>query len=241
MPDEGFAGRVAAVFGGSGGIGRSIIHALQAAGAQTVSLDVVAPQPPDFPWITCDVRDDVSVASAVQQVLQKHERLDFAIYAAGVSSDAVLWKLSLEEWDRVLGVNLRGAFLALRHVIPAMRAGGGGRIVLIGSINGSRGKFGTSAYSASKAGLVGLARTAARELGRFGICVNVIEPGWVRTPLTERLPEKFRAEAERETLLGSLTEPKDIAAAVCFLCGSGGRRITGQILRVDAGQFLGGC
>jgi NAD(P)-dependent dehydrogenase (short-subunit alcohol dehydrogenase family) len=111
--------------------------------------------------------------------------------------------------------------------------------VLIGSINGSRGKFGTSAYSASKAGLIGLAKSVARETGRFRILVHVIEPGWVRTPLTERVPEQVREAARAESLLGTLLDPHDIAAAVRFLCGRSGRRITGQILRVDAGQYLG--
>jgi len=121
-----------------------------------------------------------------------------------------------------------------------MRQGKGGRVVLIGSINGSRGKFGTSAYSASKAGLIGLAKSVARETGRFGILVNVIEPGWVRTPLTEALPKEIQQAAEAESVLGSLLDVSDVASAVLFLCGPGASRITGQILRVDAGQFLGG-
>ncbi len=115
----------------------------------------------------------------------------------------------------------------------------GGRVVLIGSINGSRGKFGTSAYAASKAGLLGLAKSVARETGRFGVLVNVVEPGWVRTPLTDALPDKAREAAVAESPLGELLEPADIAAAVLFLCGPGASRITGQILRVDGGQYLG--
>ena len=135
-------------------------------------------------------------------------------------------------------MNLRGAFYLLRHVIPVMRDGGSGRVILIGSINGSRGKFGASAYAASKAGLIGLAKSVSRETGRFGIRVNVVEPGWVRTPMTEALPEELRQRALDETLLGELVEPEDIAAAVTYLAGPGGRRITGQILRVDAGQYV---
>ena len=114
-------------------------------------------------------------------------------------------------------------------------------MVLIGSINGSRGKFGTAAYSASKAGLLGLAKSVARETGRFGITVNVIEPGWVRTPLTDALPKEILAAAEAESALGTLLDVTDIAAATLFLCGPGASRMTGQILRVDAGQFLGGA
>ena len=121
-----------------------------------------------------------------------------------------------------------------------MREGGnGGRVVLIGSINGSRGKFGTAAYSASKAGLLGLSKTVAREAGRFGVLVNVVEPGWVRTPLTEKIPPQIREAALAESLVGSFLDPEDVASAVLFLCGPGGKRITGQILRVDGGQFLG--
>jgi 3-oxoacyl-[acyl-carrier protein] reductase len=233
-------GRVAVITGGSGGIGSAILCALADAGATAISLDLVAPaSPPATPFLPCDVREDASVGDAVRAVVQQHGRLDLAIYAAGVSREAVTWKLAVDDWDLIHAVNLRGAFLVLRHVIPAMRQAGGGRVVLIGSINGSRGKIGTAAYSASKAGLLGLAKTAARETGRFGICVNVVEPGWVRTPLTETLPEDVREAARRETLLGTLTEPADVASAVRFLCGPGAARITGQILRVDAGQLLG--
>jgi NAD(P)-dependent dehydrogenase (short-subunit alcohol dehydrogenase family) len=136
-------------------------------------------------------------------------------------------------------VNLRGAFLLVRHAIGEMRRGGsGGRIILIGSINGSRGKRGTAAYSASKAGLVGLAKSVAREVGRFDITANVVEPGWVRTELTESAPEGVRSAALAETQLGALVEPQDVAAAVLYLCSEGARRVTGQILRVDSGQHM---
>jgi len=234
------AGKTAVVTGGSGGIGSAIVRSLQQAGATAASLDLSAPPDRDLAWLQCDVRSDESVQSAVQQFFQQHGRLDLVVHAAGISREAVVWKLAVEEWDRVQAVNLRGAFLLLRHAIPRMRQGEGGRIVLIGSINGSRGKFGTAAYSASKAGLLGLAKTVARETGRFAITVNVIEPGWVRTPLTEALPAEIRRAAETESLLGTLLDVSDISAAAMFLCGPGGRRITGQILRVDAGQFLGG-
>ena len=232
-------GRIAVVTGGSGAIGQAIARALQNAGAYVSLLDVASPKGDALPWIECDVRDDSSVAHAVGEVTRKHGGVDIAVHAAGVSRDAVVWKLSLEEWDFVQSVNLRGAFLLIRHIVPLMRARSGGRIVLIGSINGSRGKFGTSAYSASKAGLLGLAKTVARETGRFGVLINVIEPGWVRTPLTESVPQTIRDSALAESLVGTLVEPEDIGHAVTFLCGPGGGHITGQVLRVDGGQFLG--
>jgi 3-oxoacyl-[acyl-carrier protein] reductase len=232
--------KVAVITGGSGAIGGAIIQALQRAGATAFSLDVAPPTGADTLWIKCDLRDDASVASAVAEVVRRHGRIDIAIHAAGVSRDAVVWKLSLDDWDLVQGVNLRGAFLLLRHVAPVLREKqSGGRVVLIGSINGSRGKFGTAAYSASKAGLLGLAKSVAREVGRFGVLVNVIEPGWVRTPLTEKVPQKIQEAALAESLVGSFLDPEDVAAAVLFLCGPGSKRITGQILRVDGGQFLG--
>ena len=113
------------------------------------------------------------------------------------------------------------------------------RIVLIGALQTARGKFGTSAYSASKAGLIALAKTVAREVARLGMLINVVEPGWVRTPLTDSLPQAVRDAALAESLVGKYVEPADVAAAVTFLCGPGAQQITGQILRVDGGQSLG--
>jgi len=203
-----------------------------------ISLDVSPPSNKEIPWIKCNLCDDASVAAAIAEVARGHQRIDLVIHAAGVSREGVIWKLTVEDWDLIHTVNLRGAFLLLRHTIPVMRQRGG-RIVLIGSINGSRGKFGTSAYAASKAGLLGLAKSVARETGRFGVLVNVVEPGWVRTPLTDALPDKARENAVAESPLGQLLEPSDVAAAVLFLCGPGASHITGQILRVDGGQYLG--
>ena len=231
-------GKIAVVTGGSGAIGSAIVAGMERLGACAVSLDITPPAGAP-PFQECDVRDDASVASAIAKVRQIHSRIDLVVHAAGVSREAVLWKLAVEDWDFVNSVNLRGAFLLLRHAIPVMRAGEGGRIVLIGSINGSRGKFGTAAYSASKAGLIALAKTVAREVARFGILINVVEPGWIRTPLTEALPPAVRDAARAESLIGKYVEPADVAAAVAFLCGAGARQITGQILRVDGGQSLG--
>jgi len=229
--------KIAVVTGGSGAIGSAIIAGLEQQGARAVSLDVAPPSAGLFQ--ECDVRDDGSVAEAIANIRRTYGRLDLVVHAAGVSREAVVWKLALEDWDFVQSVNLRGAFLLLRYAIPVMRTGEGGRIVLIGSINGSRGKFGTSAYSASKAGLNALAKTVAREVARLKILINVVEPGWVRTPLTDGLPQTVRDAALAESLVGRYVEPADVAAAVTFFCGPGAQQITGQILRVDGGQSLG--
>ena len=233
-------GGTAVVTGGSGAIGQAIVQSLRSTGVTTFSLDLIRPPDSNVPFVNCDVRDDASVGRAVATVVSQHGGIDIAVHAAGVSRDAVVWKLSVEDWDVVHSVNLRGAFLLVRHVLPVMRQKKtGGRVVLIGSINGSRGKFGTAAYSASKSGLLGLAKSVAREVGRFGVLVNVIEPGWVRTPLTQRVPAEIQDAALAESLIGNFLDPTDIASAVAFLCGSGAKGITGQILRVDGGQFLG--
>jgi 3-oxoacyl-[acyl-carrier protein] reductase len=220
-------GKVALVTGGCGGIGDAIVHALERRGATCVSLDLVAPSRAGVNWLQADVTSELSVQSAIDTLAEEHGRIDMVVHAAGISRDAVIWKLSPEAWDQVHAVNLRGAFLLLHHVIPVMRRGDGGSIVLLGSINGSRGKFGLSAYAASKAGLLGLSHSVARETGRMGIRVNVVEPGMVNTAMTESLPKPILEAA-----------PEDVAQAVAFLCGPESRHITGQVLRVDGGQYL---
>ena len=232
------AGQVALVTGGAGGIGKAIVAAFREEGGTAVGFDMARAFSSDPDLLRGDVSRDDDVRGAVETVFKRHGRLDCLVHAAGITRDRVVWKLSPEDWDQVQQVNLRGAFLLLRHGVPVMREGGGGRVVLIGSINGSRGKFGQTAYAASKAGMIGLARSAARETGRLGIRVNVVEPGMVRTPMTETLPEEFRKAAIEESLLGRLAEPEDIAASVLFLCGPGGGHITGQVIRVDGGQYL---
>jgi len=122
---------------------------------------------------------------------------------------------------------------------PVLRTGGDGAIVLVSSINAERGKAGQANYAASKAGLIGLARTAAREMGRYGIRVNVVSPGWVDTSMTAVLAPEFRQRALDETVLGRVGTPCDIAGPVLFLCSPLSRHITGQVLRVDGGQLIG--
>jgi acetoacetyl-CoA reductase/3-oxoacyl-[acyl-carrier protein] reductase len=156
-----------------------------------------------------------------------------------VVRDAVLWKLDDQAWSDVLRANLDSAFHLLRATVPRMRAAGGGSIVLVSSINGERGKLGQANYAASKAGLIGLARTAARETGRFGVRVNVVSPGMVRTPMTASLPPEVVRAAEAEATLGRIAEPDDVARAVLFLVSDLSRHVTGQVLRVDGGQLIG--
>ncbi len=139
----------------------------------------------------------------------------------------------------MLATNLDSAFYLVRAAVPLMRRSGPGAIVLVSSINAERGKVGLAPYAASKAGMNALARTAARELGAFGIRVNAVAPGWIETPMTDRLPEELRQRARDESALGRMGQADDVARAVLFLTTEWSRHVTGQVLRVDGGQLIG--
>jgi acetoacetyl-CoA reductase/3-oxoacyl-[acyl-carrier protein] reductase len=143
------------------------------------------------------------------------------------------------DWAEVLRVNLDSAFRLLRFAAVRMRAQKGGAVVLVGSINGERGKAGQANYAASKAGVIALARCAARELGRHGARVNVVNPGLIDTAMTAQLPADVRARAVDESALGRAGQPRDVAAAILFLCSAASAHVTGQVLRVDGGQHIG--
>ncbi len=233
-------GRVAAVSGGAGAIGSAICARLLECGASVYCIDRPGRQPPDGATpVDCDMTDATAVATAVSDIERRAGRLDIVVHAAGISRDGRLWKTTAGDWDLVLATNLGSAFHLLHAVVPVMRRTGAGAVVLISSINGERGKVGLSAYSASKAGLNGLARTAARELGSFGIRVNAIAPGWIDTAMTAGVPAELRQRACAESALGRLGEPDDVARATVFLASDLGRHITGQVLRVDGGQLIG--
>jgi acetoacetyl-CoA reductase/3-oxoacyl-[acyl-carrier protein] reductase len=233
-------GRVAVVTGGAGAIGSAICARLIECGAAVNSLDLPGkPAASGATSIACDVTDAAAVAAAIADVERRAGGLDVVVHAAGVSRDGRLWKTTAEDWQHVLSTNLTSAFHLLHAAVPVMRRTGAGAIVLISSINGERGKVGLAAYSASKAGVNGLARTAARELGGFGIRVNVIAPGWIETPMTAHVPEEARRRALDESTLGRFGEPDDVARSVVFLVSDLARHVTGQVLRVDGGQLIG--
>jgi NAD(P)-dependent dehydrogenase (short-subunit alcohol dehydrogenase family) len=231
-----FSGHRAIVTGGCRGIGRAIADALHAAGAEVHVFDVSQPEP-SFPhhFASVDITDSAAVDVAVTALPSAATLL---VNNAGITRDRSLAKMSDAEWAAVIGTNLTGAFNMIRAVGPHMAARGFGRIVNITSINGLRGKFGQANYAAAKAGLIGLTKTAAREFGKKGINVNAVAPGMVMTEMARALPPEIVAKSSDEAALRDLAEPTDISDAVLFLLSDGARAITGEVLRVDAGQYI---
>ena len=233
-------GKVALVTGGSGGIGSCLVELLLRAGAEVISLDRPGLEPPPGAQaLPCDLADRQSIDAQMARVAARYSSLHLLVHCAGITRDAVLWKLDDAAWDEVMRVNLDSAFHLLKRLVPLLRQSGEAAVVLVASINGERGKFGQANYSASKAGLIGLGRTAARELGRFGIRVNVVSPGMISTPMTRDLRPEIRERAVEESALGRPGTPEDVARACLFLASPLARHITGQVLRVDGGQLIG--
>jgi 3-oxoacyl-[acyl-carrier protein] reductase len=231
--------RLALVTGGSGGIGSAIVAGLADEGCR-----VAAVQHGEFDVkgatlsLDRDVANFASAQDTVAHVADRFGGLDILVCCAGITSDRVSWKMSEEEWDRVLDVNLKGAFNYCRAAVPWLKRSSAGRIVSIASINGLRGKFGQANYAASKGGLIALTKTLARELGRSGTTVNAVAPGLVETPMADAIPPEFVEAAKAESVLDRVAAPADVADLVLFLCSDRARHVTGECIRVDGGQYI---
>jgi 3-oxoacyl-[acyl-carrier protein] reductase len=187
----------------------------------------------------CDVRDSAAVAAFVAEADQALSGLHILVNNAGIARDRALWRMEDDEWRDVLDVNLTGAFNMIRAVAPVLRAQQHGKIVNIASVHGLRSEFGLANYAASKAGMIGLTRSAAVELGPSNINVNAVAPGYIRTTrLTNGVSPEVLDRARDRTVLGRLGDPHDVANVVVFLCSERARHITGAVIPVDGGHTL---
>ena len=243
-------GKVAIVTGGSMGIGHAIALDLAAHGADVAinyrkhadEANAVVAEIEKVGRRGLAVQSDVaSFADAqrmVDTVREKFGRLDILVNNAGVNRDGVVWKMTESQWDEVLDTNLKGYFNYIRAAAPVFMEQGSGKIVNITSINGLRGKFGQSNYSAAKAGIVGLTKAVARELGKFSVNVNAVAPGLIETDMMKEAPQDVKDKALAEIVLGRLGAPEEVAHTVTFLCSDYARHITGEVIKVDGGQYI---
>jgi 3-oxoacyl-[acyl-carrier protein] reductase len=243
-------GKNAIVTGGSLGIGRAIAVALAEAGANvalnyrrhdTEAKQVVAEIEAlgrRGLAVQADVASFDSAQAMVDTVAETFGGLHILVNNAGINRDGVIWKMTEEMWDEVLATDLKGYFNYIRAAAPLMRDQKWGRIINITSINGLRGKFGQSNYSAAKAGIIGLTKAVARELGRSQVTVNAVAPGLIETDMMANAPEKVKQAAIAETVVDRLGTPEDVANVVVFLAGEGARHVTGEVIRVDGGQYI---
>ncbi len=243
--------RVALVTGASQGIGRAVAEALAKAGA-TVAINYYPDQVDKARAVADEIkalgrecmtvgadvskRDDVE--AMVAQVVEKFGRLDILVNNAGITRDQILIKMKDEDWYDVLNTNLTGVFYCCRAALRAMLKERWGRIINIASVVGITGNVGQANYAASKAGVIGLTKSLAKEVARRGITVNAIAPGYIETEMTEKLPERAKEELLKLVPLGRPGKPEDVAAAVVFLASEDADYITGQVLRVDGGMML---
>src|SRR3954466_7969725 len=242
-----FSGKVAFITGGARGIGRATAQAFAAEGARVIVADVDAEASEATAralgggaiGVGLDVADPQSVKSVVATALSRAERIDILVNNAGITRDASLLKTSDEAWDSVIAVNLTGTFYMTREVAPHMVARGSGSILNASSVVGVYGNFGQSNYVATKSGVIGMTRVWARELGRKGVRVNAIAPGFIATDMTAKMPEDVLEGMKKRTPLGRLGSPEDVARAYVFLASDDASFINGQVLGVDGGLVAG--
>lgn len=254
QPNE-LRGRVAIVTGGSSGIGRAICLELARAGVDVAFcyLENGDAARRDAEAVTaelrqlevrclcrpCDARDPEQVGRFVATVKEKLGGIHILVNNAGIHEDRALWRMADDEWASVMETNLTGAFYFLRAVAPHLRAQEYGKVVNVTSVHGLRSEFGLSNYCASKAGLIGLTRSGAVELGPSNVNVNAVAPGYIRTTrLTAGVPAEVLDRARERSALRRLGGPQDVAHVVVFLCSEAARHITGAVIPIDGGYLL---
>ena len=243
-------GQIALVTGGSRGIGRAIALALGREGAHVIAnyavnhaaaeetLRLLAAGGGSGELCPFDVSVEGEVDAAVKKIVDQHRKIDIVVNNAGVTTDNLLVRLKAEDWDRVLGINLKGTVHCTKAVCRGMIRERRGRIVNITSVVGQTGNAGQSAYAASKAGIIGFTRAMARELASRGITVNAVAPGYIDTEMTGKLSEDQKREFFSAIPLGRFGSGEDVAAAVSFLAGPGAGYITGEVINVNGGLLM---
>jgi 3-oxoacyl-[acyl-carrier protein] reductase len=242
-------GKTAIVTGASRGIGRAICLELGEAGADVVGVDIamdalaetaalVGEKGVEFLALEADVSQFDQLKETVERVAEQFETVDVLVNNAGITRDNLLIRMDDADWDAVLAINLKGVFNGIKAVARVMARQRSGRIVNIASVVGMTGNAGQANYSASKAGVIGLTKTAARELASRNVNVNAVAPGFILTPMTEKLSEEARQAALQGIPLGRFGQPEDVARAVRFLAGPDADYITGQVIVVDGGMVM---
>lgn len=244
------AGKVALVTGASRGIGKAIACKLAREGAKVIinyngskekaeavksEIEAAGGQAEVY---QCDVSDYTACETFIQTVIKEEGSLDILVNNAGITKDGLLMKMSEEDFDKVLDTNLKGAFNTIRFASRQMLRQKGGRIINMSSVVGVSGNAGQANYAASKAGVIGLTKAAARELASRGITVNAIAPGFIETDMTDVLSDKVKEASEAQIPLEHFGKPEDVAAAAAFLASEEARYITGQVLHVDGGMVM---
>jgi 3-oxoacyl-[acyl-carrier protein] reductase len=245
-------GKSAIVTGGSQGIGTAVSLMLAEEGANVCltyrshkeEAEEVAKQIENMGrkvvCIKCDISSFAEAETVVKTALDVFGKIDILVNNAGMNWDGVCWKMTEEQWDRVLEVNLKGYFNFTRHVAPLFKDQKSGRIINVTSINGLRGKFGQSNYSASKAGIIGYTKAVAKELGSFGVTVNAVAPGLIETAMLKNneAHDKIIDMAMAEIVLKRVGQPEDLANVIAFLASDKAKHVTGGCIKVDGGQYI---
>jgi 3-oxoacyl-[acyl-carrier protein] reductase len=240
------SGRTALVTGSTRGIGRSIADTLAAAGARVAVVgrdlaraeEAAAAVSPESRAFACDVGDVASVTTLVDEVEKAFGAVDILVNNAGLTRDNILFRLKDEDWDAVLNTNLRGAFATIRAASRGMMKRRWGRIINVASIVGLVGNKGQANYAASKAGLIGLTKTVAKELASRNVLANVIAPGFIDTDMTQAMTPEARSQLSQQIPLERLGTARDIAGLVAFLASDYAAYITGQVFVVDGGMVM---
>jgi 3-oxoacyl-[acyl-carrier protein] reductase len=242
-------GKIALVTGAAQGIGRDIALALATDGADVaicdVNLEAAQKTAGDIEAkgrkslaLKANVAASAEVTAMIDQVVEKFGRIDILVNNAGITRDGLILRMKDEDWDLVLDINLKGSFLCTKAALKYMSKQRGGTIINIASIVGAMGNAGQANYVASKAGLIGLTKTIAREYANRGITANAVAPGFIDTAMTQSLSENVRAELAKQIPMGKLGTPEDVANAVRFLASPWASYITGQVVHVNGGMYM---